>query len=52
MPVLTWRVNIEPGRGYQEWYAKQREQLKQRGYCVYVELLKLEQWIVRGRKME
>lgn len=21
-------------REYQEWYAKQREQLKQRGYCV------------------
>lgn len=34
MPMLTWQVNSEPDREYQEWYARQREQLKQRGYCV------------------
>lgn len=34
MPMLTWKVNSEPDREYQEWYARQRGQLKQKGYYV------------------
>lgn len=34
MLMLTWQVNSEPDREYQEWYTRQREELKQRGYCV------------------